>query len=182
MAQSKDDGTTLFRNVVPGTFLIGISNPVGGYVKSIHFDNQDITHKPLDIGTEEGVLEITYSLRAAEITGTVHDAVGHPVSGARITLWMPGLPADGILDFFRSSVTDNKGSYQFANLPPAEYRLAAWDGTASESSSGLIAEPAFHYKFDSRAAPITLSEGAHKNLEAPLIGRDLIEAAAMQLR
>jgi protocatechuate 3,4-dioxygenase beta subunit len=181
MAQSKDDGTTLFRNVAPGTFLLGISSPVGGYVKSIHFDNQDITHKPLDIGTEEGVLEITYSFRAADITGPVHDAVGHPVSGARVTLWMPGFPADGTLDFFKSSVTDNQGSYQFANLPPGEYRLAAWDGTASESNSGLIAEPAFHYKFDSRAATITLGEGVHKSIEAPLIGRDLIEAAATQL-
>lgn len=181
MAQSKDDGTTLFRNVPPDTFLLGISSPVGGYVKSIQFDNQDITHKTLDIGSQDGILEITYSLRAAEITGTVHDPVGHAVSGTRVTLWTPGLPVDGTLDFFKSSFTDDKGSYQFANLPPGEYRLAAWDRTASESNSGLIADPAFHFKFDSRAATIALSEGAHKSIEAPLIGRDLIEAAGAQL-
>ena len=59
----------------------------------------------------------------AVVYGTVYDAAGNPMAGATVTLENPAL------GFTRASTTGSDGSYNFAEVPPAEgYRLTAAKG------------------------------------------------------
>ena len=56
----------------------------------------------------------------AVVYGTVYDAAGNPLAGAAVTLENPAL------GFARGTTTASDGSYNFAEVPPAEgYRLTA---------------------------------------------------------
>jgi hypothetical protein len=74
------------------------------------------------------------------LRGTVYDAKGAVLSGATLTITNP---ANG---FIRSTKSDNQGSYQFLELPPAKYELAVdASGFATMKRSGLellVASPA----------------------------------------
>jgi len=59
----------------------------------------------------------------AVVYGTVYDAAGNPMAGATVTLENPAL------GFTRTATTGSDGSYNFAEVPPAEgYRLTASQG------------------------------------------------------
>ncbi|MGH9670994.1 MAG: carboxypeptidase regulatory-like domain-containing protein [Terriglobales bacterium] len=59
----------------------------------------------------------------AVVYGTVYDAAGNPMAGVTVTLENPAL------GFTRASTTGSDGSYNFAEVPPAEgYRLTAAKG------------------------------------------------------
>lgn len=59
----------------------------------------------------------------AVVYGTVYDAAGNPLAGVTVTLENPAL------GFTRTSTTGSDGSYNFAEVPPAEgYRLTASRG------------------------------------------------------
>jgi hypothetical protein len=42
--------------------------------------------------------------------------------------------------------------------------------------------PEFRFKFEDKAATVKLDEDAHESLEAPLIGREAIEAEVAKLQ
>jgi hypothetical protein len=59
----------------------------------------------------------------AVVYGTVYDAAGNPMAGVSVTLENPAL------GFTRGTTTGSDGSYNFAEVPPAEgYRLTAAQG------------------------------------------------------
>jgi protocatechuate 3,4-dioxygenase beta subunit len=178
MAQSREDGTWIFRNIGPGTYRMGLGGPDGTYVKSIRFGNQDVTKSELDTTSGGGALEMLLSPRAAEVTGALHDSNGQPLARVIVTLWVPGLPPPGTLDRARSTATDAMGQFHFGSLPPGEYRLAAWE----QIEPGIAHVPAFHVKFDTAAAVVKLSEGSHETVQPVLIPRSRVEQEAAKLQ
>jgi Carboxypeptidase regulatory-like domain len=178
MAQSNDDGTWMFRNIGRGTYRMGLGGPDGTYVKSIRFDNQDITRGELDTTSHGGALEMVLSPHAAEVDGVVRNAAGQPLAGVTVTLWMPGLPSAGTLDPARSTGTDALGHFRFGSLRPGEYRVAAWEKI--EAGIGNISE--FHARFDDRATTIKLREDSHETVQPVLIDRDQVNTEAAKLQ
>ena len=176
-AQSKDDGTWLFRSIGFGTYRMGLGGPDGTYVKSIRFGNQDITTSFLDTTSGGGALEMVLSPHAAEVTGMVQDANGQPLSGVAVTLWMPGLPPYGSIDQARSTGTDATGHFRFGNLRPGEYRIAAWEKI--EPGMGNLSD--FHVRFDNKATVVKLTEDSHETAQPVLISREQIEEEAAKL-
>src|SRR3954470_14226332 len=69
----------------------------------------------------------------AVVYGTVYDATGNPLPGVNVSLDNPAL------GFARSTTTGSDGSYNFAEVPPAEgYRLtAARGGNKMDIRSGI---------------------------------------------
>ncbi len=69
----------------------------------------------------------------AVVYGTVYDATGNPLPGVSVSLDNPSL------GFARSTTTGSDGSYNFAEVPPAEgYRLtAARGGSKIDIRSGI---------------------------------------------
>src|SRR3954447_6626573 len=69
----------------------------------------------------------------AVVYGSVYDVSGTPMQGVTITLENPAI---GIS---RTATSDDDGSYNFAEVPPAEgYRITAMNGTAKIDIRGGI--------------------------------------------
>jgi hypothetical protein len=178
--QINEDGTFAIHNIMPAVYRVQVQPlPQGTYIKSIRFGNQDLMKSPLDLtGGSGGALNVILSPNAGDVSGIVHGADGMAVVGVLVTLWTPGIPAEGVTDFTRTTPTDANGQFKFASLAPGDYRIAAWE----QIDSGLSTVPEFRAKFESKAAAVKLNENAHENIEAPLIGRDAIEAEAAKLQ
>jgi protocatechuate 3,4-dioxygenase beta subunit len=174
MAQSKEDGSWLFRSIGLGTYRMGLGGPDGTYVKSVRFGNQDITTSLLDTTSGGGALEMVLSPHAAEVTGIVQNASGQPLPGVTVTLWMPGLPPFGTLDQARSTGTDAMGHFRFGNIRPGEYRIAAWEKI--EQGMGNLSR--FHARFDTKATVIKLMEDSRETVQPALISREEVETEA----
>ncbi len=139
--------------------------PAGTYVKSIHFGDQDVTRKPLDLTSAAGgILDVVFSPRAADVSGAA-------APGLTVTLW------DGP-DFVRTVKAGADGRYRFSSLPPGEYRLAAWE----KIDPGFSDLPEFLAKFEERATSIKLSENEHQNTDPVVVKSDDIEVEANKLR
>src|SRR3954465_1409970 len=92
----------------------------------------------------------------AVVYGTVYDATGNPLPGVSVSLDNPSL------GFSRSTTTASDGSYNFAEVPPAEgYRL-----TASRGGS----------KIDIRSG-ITVNVGDERVILPPLKEQPVVAAA-----
>src|SRR5438874_5331318 len=92
----------------------------------------------------------------AVVYGTVYDAAGNPVAGVSVSLDNPSL------GFARSTTTGSDGSYNFAEVPPAEgYRLTASRGGA---------------KIDIRSG-ITVNVGDERVILPPLKEQPIVAAA-----
>jgi hypothetical protein len=178
--QPNEDGTFAIHNIMPAVYQVSVQPlPQGTYIKSIRFGSQDLMKTPLDLTSGSGgTLNVVLSPNAGDISGIVHGADGSPLWSVLVTLWTPGTPPEGVTDFTRIASTDLNGQFKFASLPPGDYRIAAWE----QIDPGLATIPEFRIKFDSKAAAVKLDENAHENTEAPLIGRDAIEAEAAKLQ
>jgi hypothetical protein len=178
--QANDDGTFTIHNIMPGIYQVSVQPvPPGTYVKSIRFGGQDLTKSALDLTSgSSATLNVVLSPHAGDIGGIVHGPDGMPLASVLVSLWTPGVPVEGVIDFTRSASTDANGKFKFASLPPGEYRIAAWE----QIDPGLGTVPEFRIKFESRAAAVKLDENAHENIEAPLISHDAIETEAAKLQ
>lgn len=149
--------------------------PPGYYVKSIRYGSQDLTKSLLDLTSGSGgAIEVTLSSNVADISGGVHGSDGMPVAEVRLTLWTPGIPPSGAVDFTRTSRTDANGQFKFADLPPGDYRVAAWE----QVDAGLALVPDFRIKFESHATAVKLNEGDHIQIQPDLIPKDAIATEA----
>src|SRR3954453_9207736 len=93
----------------------------------------------------------------AVVYGTVYDATGNPLPGVSVSLDNPAL------GFARSTTTGSDGSYNFAEVPPAEgYRL-----TAARSGN----------KIDIRSG-ITVNVGDERVILPPLKEQPIVAAAS----
>jgi hypothetical protein len=178
--QAPDGGKFAIHQVPPAVYQVNVVRlPPGTYLKSILFGGQDVSKAPLDLTSGSGgTMNVTLSPHAGDIGGVVHGAQGMPLPDVLVTLWTPGAAVEGVPDFTRSTTTDANGQFKFASLPPGEYRVAAWE----QVDYGLALAPDFRIEFDSQAAAVKLDENAHANIDAPLIGREAIEAEAAKLQ
>ena len=90
------------------------------------------------------------SAHAAEVSGTVRDSKGGIVS-----LWRDGFPKV-------TATTDQNGGFQFGNLAPGEYHLAAWNNDV----------PSDLRKFENQAVAVKLGEDSDEKIDPPLIAFD----------
>jgi hypothetical protein len=177
--QSNADGTFIVKNVPPDIYHVAVTPPAGTYVKAVRFGGADITKSALDTTSgASGQLEVVLSPEAADLSGVVHNAQGDATAGVFVSLWEPDtpntLPAALV---YLTATSDQNGHFQFRNLPPGEYRLAAW-----EQTNPIIQDPQFRAKFDGQAATVKVTASAHANNDAPLISQEAIEVEAAKLR
>jgi protocatechuate 3,4-dioxygenase beta subunit len=178
--QSNDDGTFQLKNIAPDKYRVNVNGlPDGTYVKSIRYGGQDVTKSALDASSGvSGQLEVLLSPDAADLAGVARSSKGDVMAGVLVSIWEPG--AANILPeaiLYRSGVTDQNGNFQFRNLPPGEYRVAAW-----EQSDSYIQDPEFRAIFDGQAATVRLAPSAHNNTDVTAIPADSIEVEAAKLR
>lgn len=158
------DGSFLLKNVGADAYRVRITNLQGGYLQSGRIGNDDALGSPLTVGTEPTTLQLQLGFAPGRVSGTVVDAKGTAYSGA-VTALVPDETHRGRTDLYFSATTDLNGRFNFANVPPGNYKLLAWD----EIPSGAYQYPDFIRRFEERGQPITIDKNGAANAEVMLI-------------
>lgn len=178
--QAKDDGTFQIKNIAPDKYNVVVNGlPAGAYLKSVRYGGQDVTRTTLDLTSgASGQLDVLLSPDAADIAGVVHNSKGETIPSTMIGLWESGATdTGGRTPFYRTAMSDQNGNFQLKNLPPGEYKVAAW-----EVSDSFLQDPSFRAKFESQAATVKVGASAHGNTDLTLISQEAIEVEAAKLR
>jgi len=172
-AKVEADGAFRLNDVPPDVYELAATGlPEGAYVKAVAFNGQDATNQDLDLTSGAGGrLEITVASDGGEVAGTARNAKGDPLPGALVQIW----PAGG--EGARSVKADEAGTFRFRGLPPADYRVAAWE----DLDDDLATYPAFRARFEEQAATVGVAARATRRVEVTAISRAAAAAEAARL-
>jgi protocatechuate 3,4-dioxygenase beta subunit len=172
-AQCSPDGAFQLHRLVPGIYSVQVALPKGAYVKGVKFAGREVTNADIDLTSGAGgAIEIVVSKNGGEVSGTVRDAKGDPARGTVVQLW----PADG--EGAKTVRSDESGAFRFVGLPPADYRVAAWE----DLDDDLAEYPPFRALFADQASKIKTGEGAHETVDLKLIPHESIAAQTAKLK
>ena len=177
--QPKSDGTFQLGWFEPARYLVGVENcPEGLYVKSVRFGAQDVLHAPLGLTSGGGgTLEILLGKSPAEVIGTTHILDSDQRQSVSVALW-PVVPELGRRRTVRSVYAGGEGTFQFKDLAPGEYYLAAWE----EVEYGLAENPDFRASVQREASKFTVQRGSRLTMDVDVIPRDRIAAEVAKFR
>ena len=137
-------------------------------MKSEAVGGADAIRTPFEAVAGAAQLNLVVSPGAGRVEGVVRDGPDTLVSGATVTLW-PKTPWHGIVNGgMRAVGTDPRGRYEFTDLAPGEYYVAAWQ----EIDPTLVRSPEFAARFAERASEVTVGEAAGASVEIGLISRE----------
>jgi Carboxypeptidase regulatory-like domain len=162
-ARVAPDGTFTFSSIVPWTYTLRAVLPgaaAGGawMLKSAMLDGRDLADGAFDVRADSGVagLVITFTDRAAGITGRLVDAAGRAVTRYSVVvfpadraLWLPGSRR------VRSARPATDGSFAIGGLPEGRYSLAA----AEDVEDVDLSDPTFLEQLLAASVPLTVAEG-----------------------
>jgi len=154
-AQVMDDGTFVLNNVAAMSYRLtvtGVSN--GGYVSGGRYGNADAFSEQLQVETGKNLpLAVQLGFTPGSVTGSVEDYKGQPFQAATCVL----VPASrGRIDLYKTASSDQTGKFTFANVPPGDYAVFAWE----DVPSGAYLDQAFLKPFESQARSVTINKGA----------------------
>ena len=175
--QVKEDGTFRFSGVGLSKYALNVISPGGAYLKSARFGGQDVLHAPIDTTSGTGgTLDLVFSSKVANITGSVHNEKGEASAGVMVTLW-PKIPDPSPLGV-RPALTDQNGGFKFQGLAPGDYYVAAWE----DVDQGLLQSADFLSRFTGDAGAIKLAEGGQESADLKPVPAEkiAIEIAKLQ--
>jgi hypothetical protein len=152
-ARPTDDGT-FSTNLPPGryTVLLKVSSGESLYLKSARFGSIDVLTEGLTVGDSGRLqLDAVFSTEAGQITGTVVDADGKPVSGATAAL-VPETRLREQVGRFQSAAADQNGHFDLKGMAPGEYKVFAWE----DVEPGMWFDTEFLKKYEAGAEPVTV--------------------------
>ncbi len=119
----KSDGTYVLRGLPAGNYRLQFSSPHNsGVLSEWYTDKAEYwSADSLTLTAGQGLTNVNAALdRAGAVIGSVRDAAGAGVAGARVTIYA----RSGTTWVWRTSVTTNStGAYTFSDLSPATYTL-----------------------------------------------------------
>jgi hypothetical protein len=159
-ARVDKEGRFTLAGLPAGSHLIrpGGNNLRGWALKSVSIRGRDVTDTPLALRAGETVadIEILFTDKLTEISGTVSDALGNPVPDFTVlafptdeSLWRP----QG--RHIMTARPDQTGKYRIRALPPGEYYLA----TVDPSEQGEWFEPLYLEEHRTGAVRLTVGDG-----------------------
>jgi hypothetical protein len=183
MAQIDATGGLKFTNVAPGRYRVDISmnsgrgmvspaaaNALKGWSpRSAIVGDHDALDLPFEVALGAPIpdLVVTLTDRLAEISGTVTDAAGHPVSAYRLVAFSADKALWGTTGRrLKAPVsTDPDGTFRISDLPPGEYFLAA----VTDMEPSDLKDASFLAELAAQAIRLTLADGEKKvqNVKVP---------------
>jgi protocatechuate 3,4-dioxygenase beta subunit len=137
-ADTDQDGRAVLPELPPGIYVVRVDKP--GYI-----DVQDPQGRgrQLRLPSPGGTIHM-YLSRTAVITGTIYDAEGRPLSGARVVpIVRRGTASEArMIEFGRAAHSDDRGMYRLYGLPPGHYSVAALPPVGDVSADPFL--PTFH--------------------------------------
>jgi hypothetical protein len=162
-ADIKDDWTFEMDGLV-GSRRISVNRlPAGWYLKSILFNDADVTNEPIDFHGSEAVtgVQIVLSNRAAEVTGGVSDEKGQPVKEYSILLFASNPDLWGRRSrYIQTARPDQDGRFSIKSLPPETYLAIALDYIPE----GDWNNPEFLEEIRAKATKVLVAEGEVKSV------------------
>jgi len=155
-ATADESGKFALKGVIPAKYEVQTDNgPEQLYVKMVKCGDREVADDGLDLSAgANGPIQITLSTEGAEVRGNVTGADGNAMPGVTAVL----VPDSRRFSLFHSTVTDQKGMFDFKNLPPGEYKLLAWE----ELEPNQFENPEFLAKYIARAETVSLMENDKK--------------------
>ena len=169
-AESAADGTFTIAGLAPGRYQVHAaatippttSSASGVWLlRSVLFQDQDLLDGTLDIvpGQDVSGLAVVFSDRQTDLRGTFFDSTGRPIAGYDVVVfaadrrfWTPeSRRVEHVL-------LGRDGRFDFSNLPPGEYLLAA----VTHADADDLADASWLDAVAAMAIHTTLAEGEHK--------------------
>ncbi len=165
------DGTFQFTNCDPVNYAFRLLPPNGTYVKSILFNQQDITNQAIDLSHGVGGdLTVTVRQGAASIVANISNPPPAPSDGggeAKTIFDLVVIPdqwdARGVIPIRHVGSTD--GNATLRNLPPGHYSLIA----TLSLESRLWNTPSFVREMQARGMSVDLVENDQKQVSIPYL-------------
>jgi hypothetical protein len=160
------NGTFTFSSIVPWMYTLKATPPGAAAgarwtLKSAILNGRDLADSAFEVkaGSDVTGLAITFTDRAAQISGRLVDAGGRPITRYSIlvfptdrALWLPSSRR------IRSAPPATDGSFTVAGLPAGEYAIAA----AEDVDASDLADPAFLAQLLASSYKVMLADGEQK--------------------
>jgi hypothetical protein len=161
----KDDGTFTLKNVQAGRFRV-VCFKQGAYIKAARAGDQDVLNLALDTTqSAPPSLEITLSANGPQVSGSVKNADGKLLQGVSVILIPDDESLRGQWNGYGTSTTDQYGNFRVSGIRPGEYKAIALE----EVEGGEYMDPEFVKRYERKATPVSLKEGAKENLQLTVI-------------
>jgi carboxypeptidase family protein len=164
------DGTFELRGVAGPTVIRVQGIPTGWALKTITIEGNDITDTAFEFkpGTSVGGVVITLTNRITEITGTVRDLRGQPVSDYVLVAFPEDTKLWGAQSRHVQTTRPNQsGTFSIKGLPPGRYLAAV----VPALENGLQNDPAVLEQLRNGAKNFSLAEGQTLNLNLEMGAR-----------
>jgi hypothetical protein len=154
-------GAFTFKGVTPGRYRFSASGAAGTWqMRSAMAQGRDALDVPITIGGDDVTgVEISFTDRPTEVSGTLLDVAGQPAPEYFIvvfptdkTYWTPQSRR------IQSVRPASDGRFRVPNLPPGDYMIAA----VTDVEQGEWYDPSFLAQLVDASAKITLAEGEKK--------------------
>ena len=162
-------GRFTLRGVIPGRYRLSATGlPTGWMLKSAVFGGRDALDTMLDVrgGDELSGGILTFTTQSTELSGTLQDQSGSPISdftivafGSDRRFWTP------MSRRIQATRPSSDGRFSFRNLPPGDYRLVA----VVDPEPGEWFDPAFLEQLMAGAFPLTLGDGEKKTQDVRVV-------------
>lgn len=147
------------RNVSPGPKVVQLQRaPQGWVLRDVRLGSADVSDIPFDVQTNTpiGALSLVLTNATATVSGVVRNGRGEPASDYTAILF----PADAtqwhpLSRRIAAKRADQLGQYEFQNLVPGRYLLAAVDLV----EEGQWTDPAFLERIRARAVDVQIDGG-----------------------
>ena len=158
------DGTFEVRGLREGEYRLVTSSMIPGfYVKSLRYGSDNLLVGPLRLpATDYKSFEMELRATAAQIRGTVADALSLPVPGIQVFL-VPEMRDRS--DLYRTATTDPNGRFSLISLPPGDYKVFSWDSV----DEGAQYDPDFLMQYDMQGTPVHIEESSNLDVGVQLI-------------
>ena len=181
-AEVQHDGTFVTEKAAPGRYRLDLTPPPGGFVQSVLVDGRECIDSFIDLaGESRQGIQITISMTAGTITGSVTNPDGALPAAAIVTLVPDGPPAALYRPELHPIVrADATGHFTVRDVTPGTYRVYAWERLAAvpELPFGeplAFADPEIPRAFDNMSVVVTVGESKSKQ-----VSLNLISAARME--
>lgn len=126
-AAPKADGTFQITNVQPGDYRIVLAAQGSpAYLKEARLDGVDAFATPLRVSGPSTGLEVVVGFGGGRVTGTLTSQRSQPVPVSQVVL-VPDRQRERP-EFYRVTTSSEMGVFNFANVPPGDYKVFSWEG------------------------------------------------------
>src|SRR5204863_9089630 len=127
------------------------------------YGNNDAFCELLQVETDRSIpLTFQLGFSAGSVNGVVSDGKNQPFLAATCVL----VPSSrGRTDLYKTASSDQNGKFNFANVPPGDYKLIAWE----DVPSGAYLDPSFMKPYEGQTQSITVGKGAGATAQIKVI-------------